>query len=76
MWKWQFVKDFDISLWYIVLLTTIGVGVVYAIDFIYRKIEKVSRCFYDHASYSCFHGKTVAQSFYPSKESQVYVCFR
>lgn len=40
MWKWQLVKDVDVSFWYIIFFTAIGLGLVYGINFIYRKIKK------------------------------------
>jgi hypothetical protein len=40
MWKWSFYRSLDLNLWYILLITAIGVGLVFGIDSMYKAIRK------------------------------------
>lgn len=40
MWKWFLTRNANIDVLYIIVFTAIGIGLVYGIDFLYRRIKR------------------------------------
>ncbi len=40
MWKWSLLRNADINLLYILVFAVAGIGLVYGIDGIYRRVKK------------------------------------
>lgn len=43
MWKWPLMRNADVNLWYILGFLIVAIGLVYSIDFIYRKLKKKTK---------------------------------
>jgi preprotein translocase subunit SecE len=43
MWKWSLMRNAHVNLLHILLFTAIGIGLIYSIDFIFRKIKNKTK---------------------------------